>query len=218
MSQAAVDFFVAECDWRIGVGGASWFRFETTTLTFCFWVAQRFQRCDKVVTKTRLKPPRYFMAAPLRGNTGHGIYFITASTFQRRPLFRKEPMARLFVEVLFHHREKRNYILQEFVLMPDHFHLLSPNVSLERSLQLIKGGFSYRAKREVEHSREVWQPSYYDRRVRDIEGYSNFGYYIRRNPVQRGLAETPEQYPYSSAHPGFALDEIPERLKLTLTA
>ncbi|MFZ0299524.1 MAG: hypothetical protein WAM13_14335 [Candidatus Sulfotelmatobacter sp.] len=48
------------------------------------------------------------MAAPPRGNTGYSIYFITASTFQRRPLFRNEPMARLFVEVLFHYRDKKN--------------------------------------------------------------------------------------------------------------
>jgi putative transposase len=159
------------------------------------------------------------MAAPSRGNTGYSIYFITASTFQRRPLFRNEPLARLFVEVLFHYRDKNKYILHEFVVMPDHFHLLlSPTVSLERSLQLIKGGFSYRAKRELGHCGEIWQPSYYDRRVREVEDYGNFRFYLRRNPVQRGLAETPEQYPYSSAHPGFMLDEIPERLKPTLTA
>jgi len=159
------------------------------------------------------------MAAPLRGNTGYSVYFITASTFQRRPLFHKEPMARLFAEVLFYYRDKQNYLLHEFLVMPDHFHLLlSPTLSLERSLQLIKGGFSYRAKREVEHSGEIWQPSYYDRRVREVEDYRNFKYYIRRNPVLRCLAETPENYPFSSAHPGFVLDEIPERLKLTLTA
>jgi putative transposase len=158
------------------------------------------------------------MAAPPRGNTGYSVYFITASTFQRSPLFRKEPMARLFVEVLFHYRDKKNYLLHEFVLMPDHFHLLlSPALSLERSLQLVKGGFSYRAKSEVEHSGEVWQPSYYDRRVREIEDYNNFKYYIRRNPVERGLAGTPEDYPHSSAHPGFVLDDVPERLKLTMT-
>jgi putative transposase len=158
------------------------------------------------------------MAVPPRGNTGYSVYFITASTFQRSPLFRKEPMARLFVEVLFHYRDKKNYLLHEFVLMPDHFHLLlSPTLSLERSLQLIKGGFSYRAKREAEHSGEIWQPSYYDRRVREIEDYSNFKYYIRRNPVERGLAGTPEDYPYSSAHPGFVLDDVPQRLSLTMT-
>jgi putative transposase len=159
------------------------------------------------------------MAAPPKGNTGHSVYFVTASTFQRRAQFRNEPMARLFVEVLFHYRDKKGYFLHEFVLMPDHFHLLlSPSLSLERSVQLVKGGFSYRAKREVEHSSEIWQPSYYDRRVRSVEDYNNFKYYIRRNPVRRGLAETPEQYPHSSAHPGFVLDGIPERLKLTLTA
>src|SRR5271156_4854766 len=108
------------------------------------------------------------MAAPPRGNTGCSVYFITASTFQRRPLFRKEAIARLFLEILFHYRDKRNYFLHEFVLMPDNFHLLvSPSLSLETSLQLIKGGFSYRAKRELEHSGEIWQLSYYDRRVRD---------------------------------------------------
>ncbi|MGC1374184.1 MAG: transposase, partial [Candidatus Sulfotelmatobacter sp.] len=117
------------------------------------------------------------------------------------------------------YRDKKNYLLHEFVLMPDHFHLLlSPTLSLERSLQLIKGGFSYRAKKEVDYSGKIWQPSYYDRRVRGFEDYSNFKYYIRRNPVKRGLAETPEQYPYSSAHPGFVPDEIPEQLKLMLTA
>ncbi len=154
------------------------------------------------------------MAAPPRGNTGYSVYFITASTFQRSLLFCKEPMARLFVEVLFHYRDKKNYLLHEFVLMPDHFHLLiSPVLSLERSLQLIKGGFSYRAKREVGHSGEIWQLSYYDRRVRDIEDYDNFKYYMRRNPVKRGLAGSPEEYPYSSAHPGFVLDDVPLRLK-----
>jgi REP element-mobilizing transposase RayT len=138
-------------------------------------VAQRFQRCDRVAIKETALAPEVPMAAPPRGNTGYSVYFITASTFQRRALFSKEPMAQLFIDVIFHHRDKKNYLLHEFVLMPDHFHLLlSPTLSLERSLQLIKGGFSYRAKRELEHSGEIWQPSYYDRRVRDIEDYSNF--------------------------------------------
>jgi putative transposase len=34
--------------------------------------------------------------------------------------------------------------------MPDHFHLLvTPTETLERALQLIKGGFSYRARKEL---------------------------------------------------------------------
>jgi REP element-mobilizing transposase RayT len=80
------------------------------------------------------------MAAPPRGNTGYSTYFITSSAFQKNSLFQSERMAQLFIDVLFHYRDQKNYLLHEFVLMPDHFHLLiTPTLSLERALQLIKG-------------------------------------------------------------------------------
>jgi putative transposase len=154
------------------------------------------------------------MAAPPRGNTGYSVYFITAATAQRTPLFRKEPMAQLFIEVLFHYRDHKNYLLHEFVVMPDHFHLLiSPTLSLERSLHLIKGGFSYRAKKELGFAGEIWEKSFYDRRVRGAEDYYNFKQYIRQNPVKRGLVAAFTDYPYSSARPEFVMDEVPQRLK-----
>src|SRR5271156_5094016 len=134
-----------------------------------FWVAQRFQRCGKVARQSA-SAAEVLMAAPRRGTTGYSVYFITASTFQRSGLFQSDRMAQLFVEVLFHYRDQKNYLLHEFVLMPNHFHLLiSPIISLERSLQLIKGGFSYRAKKELGFEGEIWEKSFYDRRVRDVE-------------------------------------------------
>ena len=107
------------------------------------------------------------MAAPARGNTGYSCYFITASAFQKQSLFQSDRIAQLFLEILKYYRLQKKYLLHEFVLMPDHFHLLiSPTETLERALQLIKGGFSYRARKELGFVREIWQPSYYDRRVR----------------------------------------------------
>ena len=64
------------------------------------------------------------MAAPQRGNTGQGCYFITASTFQKRNILQSDRMAGLFVDVLLYYRAQRKYLLHEFVVMPDHFHLL----------------------------------------------------------------------------------------------
>jgi putative transposase len=123
-------------------------------------------------------------------------------------------MAGLFIEVLFHYRGLEKYLLHEFVVMPDHFHLLiTPVESLERSMQLIKGGFSYRAKKELGFAHQIWQPSYYDRRVRDTTEYFSFREYIRRNPIKRGLARSAEQYVYSSATEGHELDDVPQRLK-----
>jgi REP element-mobilizing transposase RayT len=103
------------------------------------------------------------------------LLFITASTYQKQSLFQSNRMARLFLEVLLHYRQQHRYLLHEFVLMPDHFHLLiTPTETLERALQLIRGGFSYRAKKELGFMREIWQPSYYDRRVRDLNEYGGF--------------------------------------------
>jgi len=154
------------------------------------------------------------VAAPRRGNTGYSCYFITASTFQKRNIFQSDRMAGLFVEVLFHYRGQAKYLLHEFVVMPDHFHLLiTPEESLERAMQLIKGGFSYRARKELNFTGDIWQPSYYDRRVRDLEEYVSFREYIRRNPVKKGLALLPEEYVYSSAAMRVELDSLPQRLK-----
>ena len=154
------------------------------------------------------------MAAPRRGTTGHGCYFITSSTFQKRNILQSDRMAGLFVDVLYHYREQGKYLLHEFVVMPDHFHLLiTPSETLERAMQLIKGGFSYRARKELGFGHEIWQSSYYDRRVRDVNEYFAFREYIRRNAVKRGLAASPETFPYSSARQGVQLDGAPQWLK-----
>jgi putative transposase len=154
------------------------------------------------------------MAAPLRGNTGYSCYFITASTFQKQNLLQSDRMVRLFLDVLRHYRLQKKYFLYEFVVMPNHFHLLiTPTETLERALQLIKGGFSYRARKELGFWGQIRQPSYYDRRVRNIDEYNAFREYIRSNPVKRRLVNAPEEYLFSSAYAGFETDGVPQRLK-----
>jgi len=154
------------------------------------------------------------VGAPRRGNTGYSCYFITASTFQKRNILQSHRMAGLFVDVLLHYRDQQRYLLHEFVVMPDHFHLLiTPRESLERAIQLVKGGFSFRAKKALGFAHEIWQPSYYDRRVRDAEEYFAFREYILKNAMKQGLVAEGETYRYSSACPKFQLDRAPQRLK-----
>jgi putative transposase len=154
------------------------------------------------------------MVAPHRGNTGFGTYFITACAFQKQQLLQTDRMAQLFLDVLLNYRSQEKYLLHEFVLMPDHFHvLITPLLTLERALQLIKGGFSFRAKKELGFQGEIWEKSFHDRRVRDWGEYAAFRQYIHRNPVKRGLVQIPEEYPYSSAMTALMLDPVPQRLK-----
>lgn len=157
------------------------------------------------------------MAIPHRGMTTESTYFVTANVLQKKSLFQVEKIARLFIEVLLQYRSERKYLLHEFVVMPDHLHLiLSPTeVTLERSMQCIKGGFSYQLNKNLGTKRNPWQPSFHDRRVRDSLEYQRFKDYIWRNPVKRGLCRAPEEYSYSSANPQFKLsiDMVPQRLK-----
>jgi putative transposase len=139
-------------------------------------------------------------------------YFVTSETWERRSLFRADSWARLFFRTLLRYRE--NYLLHQFVLMPDHFHLLiSPAISLERAVQLIKGGFSYSAKRELGSNLEIWQRGFSDHRIRDFSDYLSHVQYIHRNPVKENLCDRPDAYRYSSAFPGWKLDPIPQGLK-----
>ncbi len=113
-----------------------------------------------------------------------------------------------------HSYRGRAYFLHEYVLMPDHFHVLvTPTVTLERAVQFIKGGFSFRAKRELDSSMEIWQRGFSDHRIRDAKDYAQHVSYIVRNPVGRSLAESADQYRYCSQFPCSEKDEVPQWLK-----
>jgi putative transposase len=138
---------------------------------------------------------------------------VTTETWGRRALFRAEPWAKLFIDTLYHYRGSA-YLLHEFVVMPDHVHLLiTPLTSLEKAVQFIEGGFSYRAKKELGSNLEVWQPGFSDHRIRDARDYAQHVAYIRQNPVRKRLVEAPEQYAFSSASSGFESDAVPVGLK-----
>jgi putative transposase len=140
-------------------------------------------------------------------------YMVTTSTWERRGHFRNELWAKLLLDTLYRYRGSA-YLLHEFVIMPDHVHLLlTPLTSLEKAVQFIKGGFSYRAKKELGSNMEVWQKGFQDHRIRDAADYDIHVAYIRGNPAREHLCEVEQDYPYSSAHSGFELDDVPQGLK-----
>jgi putative transposase len=147
----------------------------------------------------------------------HRTFFITSVTSNRTPLFRNEARARLLLEILFDYREQGKYLLHEFVIMPDHIHLLitpAVEISLERAVQFIKGGYSYRLRKAEKV--EVWQESFTNHRIRDAEDYAEHRSYIRLNPVRARLVANAREYPYSSVNAAFAVDYPPHGLEPAL--
>lgn len=153
---------------------------------------------------------------PTRSISPPGTYFIGSSTWQKRQIFSGLNLARVFIRTLCHYRREGAYLLHEFVLMPDHFHLLitpATEVTIERAVQLIKGGSSRQMKLEGVFVGEVWQRGFTDHRIRDFEDYAAHREYILNNPVKRHLSPTPQEYRLCSAYPGYKLDPWPPAAK-----
>jgi putative transposase len=86
-----------------------------------------------------LKPARLPSVRPEQ------TFFITASTFQKRFLLQGKVLAEMFVSTMLAYRDQSKFSVHAFVVMPNHIHLLitpAPDSTLERSVQLIRGGFS----------------------------------------------------------------------------
>jgi REP element-mobilizing transposase RayT len=110
---------------------------------------------------------------------------------------------------------KGSFKVHEFVVMPDHFHVLmslDEKTSVERAVQLIKGNFSFRRKKELGLTGEVWQRGFSEVRVIDRASFLAHKEYIDQNPVKAGLAERAEDYPILLSL--FAKEQKPQRLKV----
>jgi putative transposase len=130
-------------------------------------------------------------------------FFLTTTTAGGRSLFQTDRMARLLIDVLRFYTLAGKFKVRDFVVMRNHVHLLVTvgcDVSVEKAMQLIEGNFSFRAKKELGFTGEIWQRGFSDVRITDEKSFLAHQEYIYNNPVRAGLANTPEEYPYSSAY------------------
>jgi putative transposase len=135
-------------------------------------------------------------------------YAFTAVTHQRHRIFQKTTNAELMISTLLRYRTTNKFQIHGFVIMPDHIHaLLTPSESIEKAAQLIKGGFSFAARNNVEGT--IWQDSYHEHRIRDTEDFQNQLLYIANNPSRRQYAD----YPHIHTHYTDHLDPMPPNLR-----
>ena len=129
-------------------------------------------------------------------------FFATTRTPSGRRLFQSDRNANLMIEVLRSSVARSDFQLHDFVIMPDHVHLLitvNGQMTIEKAMQLIKGRFSYRLKKELGYLGEVWQRGFSEVCVYDESSLKAHREYIAQNPVKAGLVKSSEEYPYSFA-------------------
>lgn len=152
------------------------------------------------------------MARPKHRTVPGGTYFITTNTWERRALFVKAGWAEIVEAKLFEYRDKGEYFVHRYVVMREHLHvILTPGLetTLERAAQLIKGGSSHDIGEKFATRFPVWQPGFTQHLIRDRADYDSHVRYVDMNPVKRGLASQPEEYPFSSTSGKYRLDGWP---------
>jgi putative transposase len=111
-------------------------------------------------------------------------------------------MAELLIDVLRSCVKAGRFTIHDFVIMPNHVHILMTvpgSESVEKAMQFIKGGFSFRAKKELGFQGEIWQRGFSDVRIVNESSLQKHRSYIDNNPVKSGLASVPEDYPFGTA-------------------
>ena len=159
-----------------------------------------------------------------RFNTPGDAHFLTFSCFERRQFLKNERSLLWLSESLGRACQVHQYSLWAYVFMPEHVHLL---IKPERSedhvsdfLNSVKKSVTNKAMTYMETSAKpesAWEQFWdvqgngrrvfrfwqrgggYDRNICSVEELREKLEYIHRNPVTRGLCESPDQWRWSSA-------------------
>jgi len=138
-------------------------------------------------------------AEPNQALRSRRTFFATTSTSGVRRLLQSDRNANLLIDVLRTSVAAREFELHDFVVMPNHLHLLltvDEGMTIEKVMQLVNGRFSYRLKKEFGFASEVWQRGYSESRADSEDSLRKHREYIALNPVRAGLAANPGEYPY----------------------
>ena len=115
---------------------------------------------------------------------------------------RRPEIADLAADAL-NHFHGRQYLLDDWVVMPNHIHVIlwpMPNFTLSEILKSRKRQIARQANLILKKTGEpFWQPESYDHWIRNDEEKFRIRRYIRMNPVKARLCKTPEEWRWSRA-------------------
>jgi putative transposase len=145
----------------------------------------------------------------------HHLHFITCSCYRRLPFLSRARSRDCFLSILEQVRQRYRFVVVGYVVMPEHIHLLitEPEIGTPSTVMQVLKQRTARAllpnrrrrdlrqrtlfANEADH-RAFWQARFYDFNVWTAKKRIEKLRYMHRNPVKRGLVESPEQWRWSS--------------------
>ena len=141
------------------------------------------------------------------------LHFITCSCYRRQPLLGTARRRDTFLRVLEGLRQRFQFVIVGYVVMPEHIHLLitepllgTPSTVMQvlkqtvarRLLARPRGRRPQAALFDDSEPLQFWQRRFYDFNVWSRRKRIEKLRYMHRNPVKRGLVMSPELWRWSS--------------------
>jgi putative transposase len=141
------------------------------------------------------------MARTARILVDDGFYHLIARGNNKKPVFDIAGGFSRFKEVLMLSKEKFDWDIFHYCLMPNHVHILArvahgKDLSLLMKFNLQSYSKWYRCR--VEYTGYLWQGRFKSPLIEDESYLLQCGRYIEKNPVRAGLSARPEEYSWSS--------------------
>jgi REP element-mobilizing transposase RayT len=134
---------------------------------------------------------------------GQHRYFLTICARQRRPVFKDSRVARQVIDQFLRAAKAKDFEVFAYCAMPDQFHGLvmglADSSDLQEYVRVFKQRTGYWWKHDHRQSAPLWEPSFYERVLREEDRNEGVIRYILMNPVRASLVSDPREYPYLGA-------------------
>lgn len=140
------------------------------------------------------------MARALRIEYEGAVYHVTARGNERRKIFFSKRDYDKFKEYLGEAKEKYRFLLNAYVLMTNHYHLIveTPEKNLSRVMHYLNSSYTTYTNIKRKRSGHLFQGRYKAILVDKDSYLRELSRYVHLNPVRAKMVVKPEEYPYSS--------------------
>jgi putative transposase len=139
------------------------------------------------------------MARPLRSDLPDGIYHVTTRGVDGTPIVRDDDDRRLFLVRLADVVSRFDWLVHALCLMNTHYHLVleTTRVSLSNGMKRLNGVYAQAFNERHARSGHLFGDRFWSSVIETEEHFSAACWYVVYNPVQAGLCEEPEDWPWT---------------------
>ena len=142
----------------------------------------------------------------LRAYLPGGSFFFTVVTHQRRRVFSNDATVDVLRNTVQDVRQRLPFTVDAWVVLPNHIHAIwtlpEGDADFSKRWGLIKATFTKRAIAAgfVDAGTPIWQPRFWEHRIRDERDFAAHIAYVYVNPVKHRLVSSVVEWPWSSFH------------------